>query len=223
MTEIDLYYARSGNSLRAAIALELSQMPYRLHALDLTKMAHKQDDFLNINPAGHVPAVVLTRGGERTVLVQSGAILEYFLRQSRPDLWPKDEIKRALCMVSVYSAVSDIALQNAYARYLSGQPEAAQFALGRLWSDLLTAFRAIQDTPYLCGSAKTIADYAHFPVVYMREARLRKDSRAGHIVDWLERMKADEAVARAVSFAGVQIADENADTEKLHWHYSARP
>lgn len=205
MPELDLYYARSANSLRAAIALELSGVPYARHEMDLAGQQQKSESFLAMNPAGHVPVLILTGLDGRTALPQSGAIMDYLLRQHRPDLYPEDEIALANCTASFLAALSDVAIQNALARYLSSQPEAAQFVLDRMLADLRALFCPVEKTPFLCGNAVTIADYAHFPVVYMREARLRSEPDCSHVLRWLDRMKADPAVARAVAFSGLQI------------------
>ena len=77
--------------------------------------------------------------------------------------------------------------------------------IGPARADLRALFCPVETTPYLCGNAVTIADYAHFPVVYMRETRLRSEPDCSHVLRWLDRMKADSAVARAVAFSGLQI------------------
>jgi GST-like protein len=205
MPDLDLYYARSGNSLRAAIALELSGVPYKRHELDLARQQQKSESFLALNPAGHVPVMIVTRPDGRAALPQSGAIMDYLLRQHRPDLYPVDEIARASCTATFLAALSDLAIPNALARYLSAQPEAARFVLDRMLADLRALFRPVETTRFLCGDAVTIADYAHFPVLYMREARLRSEPDYGHVLRWLDRMKADPAVTRAVAFSGLQI------------------
>ena len=61
---------------------------------------HKTEAFLKINPAGHVPVVVLSNSGKPIVLSQSGAIMDYVIRQNRPDLWPtelEENIKAMAC------------------------------------------------------------------------------------------------------------------------------
>ena len=55
---IDLYTASTGNGRRAIIALEECGMAYRVHKLDLSKGEAKTPEFLKINPAGVIPAIV---------------------------------------------------------------------------------------------------------------------------------------------------------------------
>ncbi|MEM7070977.1 MAG: glutathione S-transferase family protein [Pseudomonadota bacterium] len=201
----DFYFARSGNSLRAAIALELSGQMFNKHKIDMSQKAHKSEAFLNINPAGHVPVLVITKPDGRATLPQSGAIMEYLFRQFCPDLIPKDEIARARCNAVFIAALSDVAMQNAFARYLSSHRDVVQFIFSRMLSDLRALFEPVKKTPYLCGYSPTIADYAHFPVIYMRALQFSKLEGLTHVLDWLDRMSADAAVARATSYCGLQL------------------
>ena len=56
--ELELYGARTGNSLRAAIALEEAGLAYVQQFIDLRAGAHRQPDFLALNSAGQVPILV---------------------------------------------------------------------------------------------------------------------------------------------------------------------
>lgn len=202
----DFYFARSGNSLRAAIALELCDVPFQKHELDMSQNDQKSETFLAINPAGRVPALVLnTADGRTTVLPQSGAIMEYLLRQHRLDLFPEDETERAICNAVFIGALSDLAIQNALARYLSMNVKASRFILDRMLSDLRALFEPVKTSPYLCGKKVTIADFAHFPVVHMRAPQLRQLTDFAHVLDWYDHMRTNPAIVRAVSYAGLQI------------------
>jgi glutathione S-transferase len=206
MHDIDFYFARSGNSLRAGIALELSGASFQRHELQLAQGDHKSESFLALNPAGHVPALMLTAAdGTKTVLPQSGAIMKYLVTKHRPDLLPGEEIARATCNASFLAALSDVAIQNALARYLSAHGDAARFVFDRMLADLRALFEPVRTAPYLCGDRVTIADYAHFPVVYMRAPQLREMPDVTHVLEWLQRLSDDPGVARAVSYSGLQI------------------
>lgn len=203
--KIDFYFARTGNSLRAAIALELSNCTFEPHPLNLINNEQKSKKFLEINPAGKVPVLVLSTHEERHVLTQSGAIMEFLLNRYRQDLFPEGEIALSICKASFFAALSDISTQNALAIYLSDYPDSAQFIYKRMTNDLYNLFLPVLNSPYLFGENKTIADYAHFPVVYMREAQLRKAGDVPHIINWLKRMQSDPAVTKAINYSGRQI------------------
>ncbi|GGK32534.1 glutathione S-transferase family protein [Salinarimonas ramus] len=205
MPDAVLYHARSGNSLRAAIAVELAGISVTRRQIDLAAGEHKRPDYLAVNPAGTVPAFVEGPPDAPLVLTQSGAILEHLVDRSRPDLWPQDASARAACRASVLCAVSDVAVQNALARYLAFAPEASRFVFERAISALLAALEPLARNEFLCGPTPSVADYAHFPVVYMREAALRRRAEARPVIAWLERLMRDDAVSRAIAYAGLQL------------------
>jgi len=206
MPDTTLYYARTGNSLRAAIAVELAEIAVDKRAMDLPGGEHKQDWFVALNPAGAVPVLVERDGDDAFVLTQSGAILNHLVDRHRPDLWPTASAHKSRCMASFIAALSDVAVQNSLARwYLESMPDAYQFVFDRLIDSIRASFVAVKEQPFLCGARKTIADYAHLPVVYMREHVLTDMPEFEHVIAWLARMKDDAAVARAIEYAGLQL------------------
>ena len=56
---IDFYTAGTANGHRAAIALEESGLAYRAHKLNLQTGDQRKPEYLKINPAGAIPAIVL--------------------------------------------------------------------------------------------------------------------------------------------------------------------
>ncbi|MDD9811440.1 MAG: glutathione S-transferase family protein [Gammaproteobacteria bacterium] len=205
MPDTTLYYARTGNSLRAAVAVELAGIEARKRELNLAGGEHKQDGFLELNPAGAVPVLVERDGDDTMVLTQSGAIMNHLVERHRPDLWPAAPADKSRCMASFIAALSDVAVQNGLARYLESMPEASRFVFDRLTDSIRAAFAPVAEQPFLCGESKTVADYAHLPVIYMREHALTDMPEFEHVIAWLARMKDDAAVARAVEYAGAQL------------------
>lgn len=78
---LHLYAAATSNAQRAACMLEELGLPYTLHKVDLAKGAQKTPEFLAINPAGQVPALVDDAAG--VTLAQSIAILLYLAEKNR--------------------------------------------------------------------------------------------------------------------------------------------
>ena len=66
---IELYSARTGNGLRAAIVLAESGLPYTVHLVDLRGGEHKRDDYLALNPTGRIPMLVERQADGETGLV----------------------------------------------------------------------------------------------------------------------------------------------------------
>ena len=85
---------RSLASYRVRVALAMKGMHAEEISIDLLKGKQNTDEYLDVNPQGVVPALVLDDGGPP--LFQSLAILEY-LEEVRPEpsLLPKDSRGRA--------------------------------------------------------------------------------------------------------------------------------
>ncbi|MEL6383421.1 MAG: glutathione S-transferase [Cyanobacteria bacterium J06626_18] len=82
----------SGNSYKAKLLLSLLGQDYEWVVVDLMKGAHKQPEFLALNPFGQVPVLV---DGE-TVLADAQAILVYLARQYGGESWlPTDALPLA--------------------------------------------------------------------------------------------------------------------------------
>lgn len=85
-----LYGAATGNSVRAAIALEEAGIPYTARCVDLRRGEQRSKAFLSLNPAGKVP-VLVGHGDDDAALVisQSSSIMLYAARLGRPELFPE--------------------------------------------------------------------------------------------------------------------------------------
>lgn len=70
-----LYYKAGACSLASHIVLEESALPYEIEAVDFkTKLTASGADFMQINPKGYVPALVLDNG---ELLTEGPAIVQY--------------------------------------------------------------------------------------------------------------------------------------------------
>lgn len=211
MAQRTLHFARSGNSLRAAIAVELAAAPVEKVLLDTAAGDNRTPAFLALHPGGTVPVYVeRLADGRDLVLTQSAAIADHLLQPARPELYPRDAAERAQVQSSVYAAVSDLAVQNALMRYLAFSPDSVQFVRERFLRLLAAAFAPLKAQPWVCGPRMSIADIAHYPVVHMRRAQLEAMGGFGHVLDWAARMREDAAVARACAYAGLELPAEGA-------------
>jgi glutathione S-transferase len=83
----------SPNTRRALLGLEESGLPYEFVPVDLMTGAHKQAEYLALNPTGRVPVLVEDDGFR---LWESNAILEYLAAQApAKELGPRDARERA--------------------------------------------------------------------------------------------------------------------------------
>jgi glutathione S-transferase len=158
----------SGNCLKVRWVLDRLKLSYQWTELDVTSGRTRTADFLAINPAGQVPAVVLSDG--RT-LAQSGAILLYFAEGS--DLIPADPYDRARMFEWMfweqYSHEPYVAVRRFMLRYLGHRPEDTDPKLFERGSAALRRMEdALADSTWFAGPAISLADVAL--VAYTRMA-----------------------------------------------------
>jgi GST-like protein len=84
---IDLYTWTTPNGRKISIALEELGLPYKAHAIDISKDEQFAPAFLKISPNNRIPAIVDNDNGMS--LFESGAILIY-LADKTGKLMPKD-------------------------------------------------------------------------------------------------------------------------------------
>jgi glutathione S-transferase len=149
-----LYYNPKSRAAIAKWMLDECGADYQIVPIDFTKHEHKTPEFLKINPAGKLPALV---DGDSKIF--EGAAICLYLAEKFPEanLAPKigaPERGRYLSLM-VYSTSQ---LEPAMADSLLGVAHLAQ----RGWTDFETARNVIEgelgDGPYLFGDWFTAAD-----------------------------------------------------------------
>ncbi|MDQ2079631.1 glutathione S-transferase N-terminal domain-containing protein [Xanthobacteraceae bacterium Astr-EGSB] len=98
---LTLYYSPGACSLAAHIVLEESGEPYEARRVDFTKTEQRSAAYLDINPFGRVPALVLDDG---TPVVENTAILPYLGK--RFGLWPAGPVAeaKALSLIGFFAS-----------------------------------------------------------------------------------------------------------------------
>lgn len=106
---IDLYAWRTTNGLRATIALAECELPHRVIPIHVGAGAQKSPDYLKINPASQIPAMVDPDGpgGKPLVLAQSGAIVLYACQKAGRFV-PDNAADQAIAMQWAWQAGTDI-------------------------------------------------------------------------------------------------------------------
>lgn len=148
----------SGHSHRVQLFASLAGIAHELVEVDLAKGAHKQPDFLRLNPLGQVPVI---EDGE-TVLSDSNAILVYLARRYAPDWIPADALGEAQVQRFLSLAANEVANGPAAARLVTVfgaklDAEAAKAKAQRLYG-MIEAHLAGRD--WLVGTRPSIADVA---------------------------------------------------------------
>ncbi|MFC4441061.1 glutathione S-transferase family protein [Caulobacter henricii] len=151
---------KSGNCLKVKWTAERLALPFDWIEIDILQAQSRTPEFLAMNPAGQVPAVILDDG---RALAQSNAIMLHLAEGSF--LIPSDGFERAKMYEWLfweqYSHEPYVAVARFQVAYL-GHPvsgldpklvERGNSALARLETQL-------QQTPYLIGERLSLADIA---------------------------------------------------------------
>jgi GST-like protein len=200
---IDLYTAGTANGHRAAVALEESGLAYRVHKLNLQAGDQRKPEYLKINPAGAIPAIVDDDGpgGKPLALAQSGAIVLYVAEKSGRFI-PKDPVRRLAAMQWLMQACSDVAGTSGTIFQLSMvAPEKSaanvEFFEKRLVNALRVADARLASREYLVDEI-SVADFALYPVVATRKPVIEKHGGLPNLTRWAERMAARPGIAKGM-------------------------
>ena len=201
---IDLYTAGTGNGHRAAIALEESGLAYRAHKLNLAAGDARKPEYLAINPAAMIPAIVDQDGpgGKPLTIAQSGAIALYLAEKSGK-LLPKDPARKAAALHWFMFACTDTAVTSgAIFQLANNAPEKSPANVQFLENRLLGFFRVfdgrLAGREYLADEF-SVADIALFPIVNLRKAAVEKAGNMPNLLAWLARVGARPAVAKGMT------------------------
>jgi GST-like protein len=200
---IDLYTAGTQNGHRAALALEASGLPYRAHKLNFQAGDQKKPEYLAINPAGLIPAIVDQEGpgGKPLTIAQSGAIALYAAEKSGK-LLPKDPARRAHALHWFMHACTDCALTSGTMFHLANtapekSPANVEFFEKRLFGFLASVESRLAGREYLADEF-SLADLALYPIVAQRKAAIEKAGRFSNLLAWAARVGARPEVVKGM-------------------------
>ncbi|MGG6298262.1 glutathione S-transferase family protein [Leptolyngbya sp. AN02str] len=179
----------SGNSYKVKLLLSLLSLDYEWIKVDLMKGAHKQPDFLAMNPFGQVP--VLEDGD--VVLADAQAILVYLARRYGGDTWlPTDDVGLAKVMRWLSTAAGEVRQGPESARLYhlfktttidrDRATQKAEFILKQLDQHL-------GDRTWLEFERPTIADVAIFPYVALAPDGQISLEPYPNVLAWIDRIK----------------------------------
>jgi glutathione S-transferase len=190
MQAIKLYnFPRSGHAHRVQLMLSLLKLPTELIYVDLAKGAHKQPDYLAINPFGQVPAI----DDQGVVLADSNAILVYLAHKYGNGRWlPTDPVGAARVQRWLSITAGPIAYSVARARLITvfGASYNAEEVIANAHAVLKVIDQELAATQYLVGNEPTIADVSAYSyIAHAPEGNVSLDDYA-NIRSWLARVEA---------------------------------
>jgi glutathione S-transferase len=154
----------SGHSHRARLFLSLLGVEHEVIPVDLAKRAHKEPEFLDLNPFGQVPVLV---DGD-TVVTDSNAILVYLAKKfGRSDWLPEDAAGAARVQKWLSVAAGEIARGPNSARLAAvfNAPLDAEDAIRRSHAILTLIDAELAVNEYIAGGTPTIADVALYSYI----------------------------------------------------------
>lgn len=180
----------SGHSHRVHLALSLMGLPHALIDVDLMKGAHKQPEFLAMNPFGQVP--VLDDNG--TVLFDSNAILVYLASTYDADhRWlPRDARQQAAVQAWLSVAAGLVAFGPAAARLITvfGAKYNPDEVIGRAHLLLKVMESHLATRNFLAAAHATIADIAGYSYIAAAPEGNVDLAAYPQVRAWLARMEA---------------------------------
>lgn len=197
---IELYGANTGNSMRAAIALEEAGIAYTARKLDLR--AHEQRDapFRLLNPAGKVPTLVDHTLTPALVINQSNAIIQYADAKAPGQLSPRLRgAESARVFDRYFFFVTDVIAPSHAAFFLrqAGMADAAAAIDQRVIEQLVFAERFLTGE-FMAGDRFSMADISAFTIAASVRDRLDWSSYP-HLSRWFHAIEARPGVQRGLN------------------------
>ncbi len=204
---IDLYTWATPNGRKVSIALEELGLPYKVHAVNITRGEQFSADFTEISPNQKIPAIFDRENGIK--LMESGAILLY-LAQKTGRLLPSDHnlywqtIQWLMWQKGGLGPMLGLALH--YLKFNRGKSEYSEARYEKEAHRLYRVLnRQLEGREYLVNEEYTIADIACWPWVARHEFQTVDLNDYPNVLSWYLRIAQRPAVQAGWS---VPVPDE---------------
>lgn len=187
---IKLYgHELSGNSYKVKLMLSLLNLDYQWIKVDLMAGAHKQPEFLALNPFGQVPVLI----DGKTVIADAQAILVYLARQYGQEQWLPLEAEPMSRVIRWLSTTAGEVRQGPESARLYHLFKATSINLERATqkSEFILAQlnNHLAERQWLELEHPTIADVAVFPYIALAPDGKIDLVPYPHVLAWIERVK----------------------------------
>ncbi|OYV01019.1 MAG: glutathione S-transferase [Burkholderiales bacterium PBB5] len=205
---IRFYFHPTPNSLKIALFLEETAVPYELVPVDTRKGEQHLPDFLAVNPNAKLPAIVDSDGpgGAPVRVFDSTAILIYLAEKCGWLLGaPADRAELLSWLMFVASGVGPYSGQAVH--FQRAAPESLPYAVNRYRREVERHYevldRHLQGRSFMVGSSFTIADISAWGWIDRAPVVLAGDADPldayPRLQQWFRTVDARPAVARARS------------------------
>ena len=204
---IDLYTWTTPNGRKASIMLEEVALPYRVHAVDISKGEQFRPEFVAINPNSKIPAIVDEQGpgGKPVTVFESGAILIY-LAEKTGKFIPQDPRRRIEALQWLMFQMGGVGpMFGQTHHFLRAAPEPVPYAIERYTKETRRLYgvldKRLGEATYL-ASEYSIADIATYPWVARHEWHKVDLGDFANVARWYAAIGARPAVARGMRVPG---------------------
>ncbi len=199
---IELYFFPTPNGFKIAIMLEELGIPYNVNIIDFHKGEQFAPEFLEISPNNKIPAIVDPEGpnGKPISIFESGAILRY-LAKKFDRFYSQDERKKIEIDQWLFWQVGGFGPMLGQAHHFNVfAKEKHPYAIERYIEEAKRLYgvlnKQLEGKDYICDDY-SIVDMATIGWVRVNEKQGVDINEYPNVKNWIERMKARPAVAKA--------------------------
>lgn len=206
---MQVYYFPSPNGRKISIALEEMGLDYEVVLVNILEGGQLEPHFLELSPNGRIPALVdHDASGERVVIFESGAILQYLGRKSG-QFYPAREARRCWVDAWLFWQMAGLGPMSGQVSYFTRaasspgrDPRDCSYALHRYTKEVKRLYgvldRQLKGREFICDDY-SIADMASWTWVNQYHAQVGElAAEYPHIAAWRDRIAARPAVQRAM-------------------------
>lgn len=206
---IDLYTWSTPNGRKVSIMLEETDLPYRVHPVNISAGEQHSAEFRAITPNQRIPTIVDQDGpgGTPFRLFESGAILLYLSSKTGRFL-PREARERFEVIQWLMFQMGGVGpIFGQVHHFLRSAPEPVPYAIGRYIKETRRLYGVLDEhlrsREYL-GSEYSIADIATYPWVARHEWHRVDLSDFPAVKRWYDRIGARPAVERGMKVPQIQ-------------------
>ncbi len=202
---IDLYTWSTPNGRKVSILLEELGVPYKTHAIDISKNDQFAPSFVAINPNSKIPAIVDNDGpdGKPFSVFESGAILIY-LAEKFGKFLPKDARGRSVTLQWLMFQMGGFGPMLGQAHhFMKFAPVKVEYGIERYGKEAKRLYgvldKHLATNTYLAGDEYTIADMATYPWAARHEYHQVDLAAFPNVKRWYDAIGARPAVKKGMA------------------------
>jgi len=205
---IDLYTWTTPNGRKVSIMLEECGLPYRTHAIDISKGDQFTPQFVALNPNSKIPAITDSDGpdGKPIALFESGAILIYLAGKTGKFLPASDRGKYVALQWLMFQMGGVGPMFGQVHHFLRAAKEQVPYGIERYSKEKDRLYgvldKRLGEVEYLAGDEYTIADIATYPWVARYEWHRTRLADFPNVLRWFDTISDRPAVERGMAVPG---------------------